>query len=106
MNVNFFLAPTGALEEGILCVRVSVRDIMLKRAPKEFLKHSKESRGVLGQERAQGSKRDLKRAQERAQERAQDRAQERAQEGDLERALERAQEETQKRALEGAQEGA
>ena len=50
------LAPTGALEEAILYGPLSVRDIMLRRALKEFLKHYKESRGVLGQERAQASK--------------------------------------------------
>ena len=48
-----FLAPTGALEEAILSVRESVQDIMLRRGLREFLKHSKEFRGVLGQERAQ-----------------------------------------------------
>ena len=32
-------------------VRASVRDIMLRRALKEFLKHFKESRGVLGSSR-------------------------------------------------------
>ena len=37
--------------------------IMLRRALKEFLKHSKESRGVLGQEKAQerAQERELKR---------------------------------------------
>ena len=48
------LAPTGALEEGILSLRASVRqsicDFMLRMALKEILKHSKESRGVLGKE--------------------------------------------------------
>ena len=32
-----FLAPTGALGVKILCVRASVRDIMLKNTLKEFL---------------------------------------------------------------------
>ena len=34
-------------------VRACVWDIMLRRALKAYLKHSKESRGVLGQERDQ-----------------------------------------------------
>ena len=68
-----FLAPTGALEEGILCVHASVRPsswhIIQKNIENEFLKHSKESRGVLGQGAQDG-------AQDGAQERAQERAQE------------------------------
>ena len=44
-----FLAPIGDLEEGILSVCACISDIMLRMALKEFLKHSKESRGVLGQ---------------------------------------------------------
>ena len=45
-----FLAPTGALEEGILSVRACVcSDFPQKNTTNEFLKHSKESRGVLGQ---------------------------------------------------------
>ena len=47
------LAPTGALEEGILCVRVSVRvsvrHFPQKNTANESLEHSKESRGALGQ---------------------------------------------------------
>ena len=39
-----FLGPTGAQEDG-MCVCVLV--IMLRMPLKEFLKHSKESRGVL-----------------------------------------------------------
>ena len=31
-----FLAPTGALEEGILCVRASVRDIIQNNSENEF----------------------------------------------------------------------
>ena len=42
-------------------VSFKVLDIMLRRALKEFLKHSRESRGVLGQEKAQ--ERELKLAQ-------------------------------------------
>ena len=42
---TLFLAPTGALEEGILYVRP---DFPQKNTANEFLKHSKESRGVLG----------------------------------------------------------
>ena len=56
------LAPTGALEEGILSLRASVRqsicDFMLRMALKEILKHSKESRGVLGQASRQAIKGD------------------------------------------------
>ena len=44
-----------------LALKSSVLDIMLRRALKEFLKHSRESRGVLGQEKAQ--ERELKLAQ-------------------------------------------
>ena len=40
-----FLAPTGALEVGMSDLCLSVY-FMLRRALKEFLKHSKESRGV------------------------------------------------------------
>ena len=42
-------------------MRASIRDFMLRRALKGFLKHSKESGGVLGQEKAQ--ERELKLAQ-------------------------------------------
>ena len=51
-RTSFFMALTGALEEGILYVPACIRDIMLRKALKEFLKHSKESRGVPGQEKA------------------------------------------------------
>ena len=51
-----FLAPTGDLEEGILSVCACISDIMLRMALKEFLKHSKESRDVLGQASRQSSK--------------------------------------------------
>ena len=44
-----FLTPTGALEDAILSLRASVRDFMLRMALKGFLKHSKGSRGVIGQ---------------------------------------------------------
>ena len=63
-----------SLKEGILCLHVPVQDIMLKRAPKEYLKHSKVSGGVLGHERAQ------ERASERAQGKAQEKAEKRAHE--------------------------
>ena len=56
-----FLAPTGALEVGMsevgMCPSVY---FMLRRALEEFLKHSRELRGVPWQERAH------ERAQERA----------------------------------------
>ena len=52
---NYFLAPTGALGEGISCVRACVRPgYYSNNSENEFLQHSEEYRGVLGQERAQG----------------------------------------------------
>ena len=51
-----FLAPTGALEQGILCVRLSVWYFPQKNTANEFLKHSKESRGLLGQAGKQAGK--------------------------------------------------
>ena len=61
-----FLAPTGALEVGMsdlclsICPSVCLSIFMLRRALEEFLKYSKELRGVPWQERAH------ERAQERA----------------------------------------
>ena len=64
--IPVFLAPTGAPDVKILYVCPCVCDIMQKNIEKEFLKHSKESRGVLGQgaqERAQ--EKELKRRSSR-----------------------------------------
>ena len=54
--IYIFLAPTGALEEAILYVHVCVRHFPQKNTANEFLKHSKESRGVLGQAGKQAGK--------------------------------------------------
>ena len=48
------------------CIPAFVPDIMLRRALREFLKHSTESRVALGQEREGAQKRAQKRAEERA----------------------------------------
>ena len=50
------MAPTGALEEVMLSVRVSVRHFPQNNTANEFLKHSKGSRGVLGQAGKQAGK--------------------------------------------------
>ena len=55
-RLKSFLAPTGALEEGILCECVCVQHFPQKNTANEFLKHSKESRGVLGQAGKQATK--------------------------------------------------
>ena len=36
LNSGYFLAPTGALEEGISCVRASVRPFLQKNIENEF----------------------------------------------------------------------
>ena len=53
-----FLALTGDQGDMMLCVCkcVCVLDVMLRMALKEFLQHSKESRGVLGQAGKQARK--------------------------------------------------
>ena len=65
----WFLAPTGAQGFKMSCLRACVPayvrlcicagmpDIMLRRAQREFLKHSKESREAQGQEREGAQKR-------------------------------------------------
>ena len=67
---DIFLAPTGAQGAGILCVRLSVRpcvwDILQNKSENEFLKHSKESKGVLGQVSRQSSKQLCKQASKQA----------------------------------------
>ena len=68
------MAPTGALEEAILyvrpCVRASVRPSVCpfpqKNTANEFLKHSKESRGVLGQASRQASRQVSRKANRKA----------------------------------------
>ena len=69
-----FLALKGALEEGILCVRPSVRVFVWllpqKNTANEFKKHSNESRGVLEQTGKQAGKQAGKKAGKQAGEQA------------------------------------